>query len=78
MRRFNQFSLAFWIVMVPVATFTGWINSAAFISYLSLFALIWTAWVAVQGDKTPAQVVNEIVDQTEVNRPPDDDESCDP
>lgn len=68
MKLFNKFSLVFWIIMVPVATVTGWINSNSFISYLSLFALIWTAWVAVQSDRTPLDVVNEIVAKTEVNR----------
>lgn len=68
MKLFNKFSLVFWIAMVPIATVTRWIDSNSFISYLSLFALIWTALVAVQADRTPLDVVDKIVEKTEVNR----------
>ena len=38
MRRVNGWLTVFWIVMIPVSIFTGWINSVAYISALSLLS----------------------------------------
>lgn len=39
-KRFNLFLTCFWIALVPIAIIFGWINSTAFVSALSLVALI--------------------------------------
>src|SRR6187549_1552654 len=51
MRRVNGWLTIFWIVMIPVALLTGWINSVTFIAALSLWALVsghWSAWQAAR------------------------------
>jgi hypothetical protein len=40
MRRANGWLTVFWIVMIPVSVWTGWISSVPFISALSLWALV--------------------------------------
>lgn len=39
-KRLNLFLTFFWIALLPVAFFTGWVKSSVFISTLSLVALI--------------------------------------
>ena len=49
MRRLNGWLAVFWVVMIPVSIFTGWIHSVAYVSALSLWALVsghWSAWEA--------------------------------
>lgn len=36
----NAWLTVFWIIMIPVAVATGWINSVAFISAVSIYALV--------------------------------------
>jgi len=51
MRKVNGWLTIFWIIMIPVAIFTGWISSVPFISALSLWALVsghWAAWQAAR------------------------------
>ena len=51
MRRVNGWLTVFWIVMIPISIFTGWIHSVAYISALSLWALVsghWSAWQAAR------------------------------
>lgn len=51
MKRVNGWLTIFWVVLVPVAWATGWVNSPAFISYLSMIALVlgsWSAWQAAR------------------------------
>ena len=51
MRRTNGWLTLFWIAMIPVSVITGWINSVAYISALSLWALVgghWAAWQAAR------------------------------
>lgn len=51
MKRVNGWLTVFWFALVPVAAVTGWVNSPAFISYLSMIALIlgsWSAWQAAR------------------------------
>lgn len=50
-----------WIAAVP----TGWINSVAFVSHMSMWALVYTAVSAWQGSRTEVkQEVNADVDVT--------------
>lgn len=51
MRRVNGWLTIFWLLMIPVSIVTGWINSVAYISALSLWALVsghWSAWQAAR------------------------------
>ena len=51
MRRVNGGLTIFWIVMIPISIFMGWIHSVAYISALSLWALVsghWSAWQAAR------------------------------
>ena len=51
MRRVNGWLTIGWIVMIPVSIATGWIHSIAYISALSLWALVsghWSAWQAAR------------------------------
>lgn len=42
----------FWIAVWITATLTGWINSVAFVSHLSIIALILSSWSAWQAART--------------------------
>ncbi|HEY3486392.1 MAG TPA: hypothetical protein VGK49_13465 [Ilumatobacteraceae bacterium] len=47
----NGWLTVFWILMIPVSILTGWIQSVAYISALSLWALVsghWSAWQAAR------------------------------
>lgn len=51
MRRVNGWLTVAWIVMIPVSIATGWIHSVAYVSGLSLWALVsghWSAWQAAR------------------------------
>lgn len=49
MRRVNGWLAIFWIIMIPVSLYFGWLQSVTFVSALSLWALVsghWSAWQA--------------------------------
>ena len=51
MRALNDWLTIFWIVMIPVSIFTGWISSVTYVAALSLWALVsghWSAWQAAR------------------------------
>jgi hypothetical protein len=51
MRRVNGWLTIFWIGMIPVSIFTGWVESVKYVSALSLWALVsghWSAWQAAR------------------------------
>ena len=51
MRRVNGWLTIAWILMIPISIATGWIHSVAYISALSLWALVsghWSAWQAAR------------------------------
>jgi hypothetical protein len=51
MRRVNGWLTIFWIAMIPVSIATGLLNSVAYVSALSLWALVsghWSAWQAAR------------------------------
>ncbi len=84
MRRVNGWLTIFWIVMIPLSIATGWINSVTYVAALSLWALVsghWSAWQAArveveqakekkkhEEEDVAADVVERIVEETEVNR----------
>src|SRR5688572_11433343 len=82
MRRLNGWLTIFWILMIPVSLFTGWISSVQYVSVLSLWALVsghWSAWQAArvevkQEDELQSReqfpiedrVVSKLVSETEI------------
>ena len=57
MRRVNGWLTMFWIAMIPVSLYTGWVKSVTYISALSLWALVsghWSAWRGSAGRGLPA------------------------
>jgi hypothetical protein len=51
MRRVNGWLTLFWIAMIPISVVLGWLNSVAYVSALSLWALVsghWAAWQAAR------------------------------
>ena len=82
MRRVNGWLTIAWIVMIPISIATGWIHSVAYISALSLWALVsghWSAWQAAsvevaqqremdERERNPIEqrVVQAIVEETTV------------
>jgi hypothetical protein len=51
MRRLNGFLTIFWIAMIPISYYFGWLNSVTFVSALSLWALVsghWSTWQAAR------------------------------
>lgn len=76
MRRFNGASVIFWIVMTPIAIVTGWSQSVTFVTVLSTWALVMSSLGAWQSARievnaadadVPAEVVQAIVEKTEIN-----------
>jgi hypothetical protein len=51
MRRVNGWLTIFWIAMIPLSAFLGWLHSVVYVSALSLWALVsghWAAWQAAR------------------------------
>jgi hypothetical protein len=83
MRRVNGWLTIAWIIMIPISIATGWIHSVAYISALSLWALVsghWSAWQAARvevaqqreqeeraNDPIEQRVVRAIVEETTVD-----------
>jgi hypothetical protein len=71
MQRLNGILTIFWLAMIPVSILTGWINSVAYVSALSLWALVsghWSAWQAARvevrqdEDANVAEVLAVVID----------------
>ena len=83
MHRLNGWLTIFWLVMIPISLAMGWLHSVAFVSALSLWALVsghWSTWQAARvevaqqqeaedRDKNPIEekVVDKIVERTEID-----------
>jgi hypothetical protein len=48
MRRINGWLTIFWVVLIPVAELTGWVNGNGYISRLSEIALVLGSWSVYQ------------------------------
>jgi hypothetical protein len=84
MRRVNGWLTVFWIVMIPVSIAMGWLKSVAYVSALSLWALVsghWAAWQAARvevaqqkqidhekADPLEDRVVEQVIEKTEISR----------
>jgi hypothetical protein len=85
MRRFNAFATCFWIVMIPISIYMGWVTSVTYVSALSLWALVsghLSAWQsartevaqeraerAKEQEDIAKDVTDRIVRDTEIERP---------
>jgi hypothetical protein len=61
MRMLNGWLTIFWIVMIPVSIVLGWLTSVAYVSALSLWALVsghWAAWQAARVEVTQDEQIN--------------------
>src|SRR6476661_219691 len=86
MRRTNGWLTIAWIIMIPVSFATGWVKSVAYVSALSLWALVsghWAAWQAARVEVAQKQeeerrekqdvaedIVDHLVTKTTINREP--------
>ena len=86
MRRVNGWLAIVWIVMIPISLMMGWLNSVVYVSALSLWALVsghWSAWQAArvevkqqedaksaEAQNVPEEIVDKIVEKTEVQPEP--------
>jgi hypothetical protein len=84
MRRVNGWLTVMWIAMIPVAYELGWLRSVAFVSALSLWALVaghWSTWQAARVEVAQQQeaekrerepveerVVEKLLEETELGR----------
>ena len=62
MRRLNGWLTVFWIAMIPVSLAMGWLHSVAFVSALSLWALVsghWSTWQAARVEVAQQQEAEE-------------------
>lgn len=62
MMRLNSWLTLFWILMIPISIFTGWIYSVAYVSALSLWALVsghWSAALAARVELRQDQIEEE-------------------
>jgi hypothetical protein len=50
--RFDLARVGFWLILTPVAFFAGWLSNVAFVSLISLWALVETAWAAYRAEST--------------------------
>jgi hypothetical protein len=60
MRRVNGWLTVFWFGMIPVSIALGWLSSVAYVSALSLWALVsghWAAWQAARVEVEQARQV---------------------
>jgi len=91
MRRTNGWLTIAWIIMIPVSFATGWVKSVAYVSALSLWALVsghWAAWQAARVEVAQKQdeerrakqnvaedIVDHLVTETTLNREPSTQEA---
>lgn len=83
MRRVNGWMTIFWIVMIPISIVFGLLSSVAYVSALSLWALVsghWSAWQAArveveqvaearEREQNPVEdrVVDKIIERTQIS-----------
>ena len=70
MQRLNGWLTVFWVAMIPVSALLGWLSSVAYVSALSLWALVsghWAAWQAAR-----VEVAQEKQSRRELNGSWDD------
>jgi hypothetical protein len=74
MRKVNGWLTIFWIAMIPVSAVLGWLSSVAYVSALSLWALVsghWAAWQAARVEVTQEQQARAMEEREAIPRPED-------
>jgi hypothetical protein len=56
---FDWARVIWWLVLTPIAYLMGWLDKVAFVSLLSIWALVESAWAARQASALRAEL-NEI------------------
>lgn len=78
MQTVNGWLTLFWIAMIPVSIWTGWVKSITYVSALSLWALVsghWSTWQASrvevhqQEDADVQEVLDVVKGQERPGRP---------
>src|SRR5689334_20158784 len=74
-RRVHGWFTVLWVAMIPVSIWLGWLHSVAYVSCLSLWALVsghWSAWqaarVEVEQQRAAAEAAENPVEQKVVDR----------
>jgi hypothetical protein len=83
MRRVNGWLAIFWLVMIPISLYFGWVKSVVYVSALSLWALVsghWSAWQAARvevnqqaeadahaSEDLAGDVVEKVIEKTDIN-----------
>ena len=65
MRRLNGWLTLFWVAMIPVSYELGWLKSVAYVSALSLWALVaghWSTWQAARVEVTQQKEMEKLED----------------
>ncbi len=63
MRRVNGWLTLFWVAMIPVSYELGWLKSVAYVSALSLWALVaghWSTWQAARVEVTQQKEMEKL------------------
>lgn len=78
MQTVNGWLTLFWIAMIPISIWTGWVKSITYVSALSLWALVsghWSTWQASrvevhqQEDADVQEVLDVVKGQERPGRP---------
>ena len=83
MRKLNGWLTVFWIAMIPISYFFGWLSSVTYVSALSLWALVSGHWSTCEAARVEVaqeeaqkkerehpleeKVVKKIIQRTNVN-----------
>lgn len=62
MRRVNGWLAVFWVAMIPISFFAGWLSSVTYVSALSLWALVsghWSTWQAARVEVKQEKMAEE-------------------
>jgi hypothetical protein len=65
MRRLNGWLTIFWVVMIPVSYELDWLKKVAYVSALSLWALVsghWATWQAARVEVTQQKQADEMAE----------------
>lgn len=59
MRRLNGWLAIFWVAMIPISMWRGWLDSVTYVSALSLWALVSGHWSAYQAARVEVRQVED-------------------
>lgn len=68
MRKINGWLAIFWVAMIPISVFTGWVESVTYVSALSIWALVsghWSTYQAARVEVKQDEMEQRQVDEVE-------------